>query len=105
MKRFLPFLLLLASLAVLLALPACESDRPNANYSTKVAIDVKDFGTIKLELDPTAAPKTVANFACEPSVRHILHQKARLVKVESGLPRAGRRCAAPLGSSPFWSFV
>lgn len=62
MKRFLSFLLLLASLAVLLALPACESDRPDANYSTKVAIDVKDFGTIKLELYPNKAPITVYNF-------------------------------------------
>ena len=37
-------------------------EKPYTGSSKTVEIDVKDYGKIKLELDPTAAPLTVQNF-------------------------------------------
>ncbi len=56
MKRLISLSLALLLLAALpLALSSC-GDRP------RVEIEVRNFGTIVVELDPSAAPKTVANF-------------------------------------------
>ena len=56
MKRLTSLLLALLLLAALpLALSSCGG-RP------RVAIEVQGFGTIVVELDPSAAPKTVENF-------------------------------------------
>lgn len=35
---------------------------PEVKVSNKVEISIRDYGVIKLELDPTQAPKTVENF-------------------------------------------
>lgn len=54
-------ILCIAAIAVAgLALVGCGNDA-NKDSNT-VVIDVKDYGKITLELDPTAAPITVANF-------------------------------------------
>lgn len=61
MKRiFSLFLLLAALVSVLFVFPAC-GDKPDTS-THRVAIEVQDFGTIELELYPTKAPITVANF-------------------------------------------
>lgn len=61
MKRiFSLFLVLAAITAALLVFPAC-GDKPDTS-THRVAIEVQDFGTIELELYPTKAPITVANF-------------------------------------------
>ena len=51
---------LAALTAALLVFPAC-GDKPDTS-THRVAIEVQDFGTIELELYPTKAPITVANF-------------------------------------------
>lgn len=61
MKRIFSLFLVLAALtAALLVFPAC-GDKPDTS-THRVAIEVQDFGTIELELYPTKAPITVANF-------------------------------------------
>ena len=47
-----------------LALAGCggNSESANASNSNTVVIDVKDYGTITVELDPESAPITVENF-------------------------------------------
>lgn len=61
MKRIFSLFLVLAALtAALLVFPAC-GDKPDTS-THRVAIEVQDYGTIELELSPTKAPITVANF-------------------------------------------
>lgn len=61
MKRIFSLFLVLAALtAALLVFPAC-GDKPDTS-THRVAIEVQDYGTIELELYPTKAPITVANF-------------------------------------------
>ena len=61
MKRiFSLFLVLAALISALLVFPAC-GDKPDTS-THRVAIEVQDYGTIELELSPTKAPITVANF-------------------------------------------
>ena len=69
-------LMLLSSLALVASLTACGSkeetkgsQKEEMKYSEylnednpKVEINLKDFGTIELELFPSVAPNTVANF-------------------------------------------
>lgn len=43
--------------------PSADASTPAGDASpVKIEIEVKDYGTIKAELDPSAAPATVANF-------------------------------------------
>lgn len=57
MKRVISCLLLAATLAASLLLFASCKEK-----TVRVAIEVQDFGTIRLELYPKKAPETVANF-------------------------------------------
>ena len=57
--------ILITLTALLLVLSACACGKQDANDGAKIRhaeITVKDYGTIKLELDAETAPITVANF-------------------------------------------
>ena len=59
MKKFFAFALVLALLAGVLA--ACGKDE-TVSGKHHVEIDIRDYGTVAVELDADAAPITVANF-------------------------------------------
>ena len=60
MKKLLALLLALAMCVCVLT--ACKDEEPSVGEKPVVEIVVQDFGTIKVELDPSAAPITVENF-------------------------------------------
>lgn len=55
---------IIATASVLgIVLAGCgEKDKKDENDNPKVEINIKDYGTIKAELDPEQAPITVENF-------------------------------------------
>lgn len=62
MKRILSVWLLLAAITASMFLFSACGETPSDTSSHRVAIEVENYGTIKLELYPNKAPITVANF-------------------------------------------